>query len=276
MSLEVQIAALVAASNTLTGAINGKVSEINAKVKAATDSVPAVVRGLARQIFYIDAVGGDDNNDGATTGSAFKTTAAAQARAVNGGVVELRFKGGQTHYVDFFMELGRIVVSSYDRATEAEEDRPLLIPSGISVNALNERHIRGIGLTSGSIYFGYVNLRCHYDAGGTLEVSSGFIRYTNSNVVIVFRYARIELGNLPLARLYLGYAQRDLGLSAVKLVAMAGYEATARLLWAGDASIKSTLRIELGGTALVNVAGGWPQLLPLRAANNYLTDMGAW
>lgn len=275
MSLEAQIAALVTASNNLTTAINGKVSEINQKVKAATDSVPAVVRGLARQVFYIDAIAGDDNNAG-TSAAPLKSTAGAQSRAVNGGVVELRFKGGQTHYVDFFFEVGRIVVSYYDIASDAEADRPTLRPSLSSITTEGLREVRGIGVTSGAVYFTGVNIVCQYDDGGTLTTNSGFIRYTNSNVAVTLRTCKIELGNLPFARTYLGYSQRDLAMSVVKIVARAGFESTAKMVLSDVPTLEPTTRLEVRSTTLENITGGWAQLMPLRGASNYLTNLGAW
>ena len=76
MSLETTIAALVTAANALTNEVSGKIADINKKVLAATDAVPALVRSLSSQNYYIDAVDGDDNNAG-TLAKPLKTALAA-------------------------------------------------------------------------------------------------------------------------------------------------------------------------------------------------------
>lgn len=73
MSLENQIAALVTASNNLTDAVNGKVSEINQKVNDAVAIVPATVIASMAKILYIDPLNGLDTNDGSTQAKAKKT-----------------------------------------------------------------------------------------------------------------------------------------------------------------------------------------------------------
>lgn len=64
MSLESEVAALVGASNKLTASVDGKMKEIDKKVDEATASVPAVVRALSEQTFYVDRISGNDDNDG--------------------------------------------------------------------------------------------------------------------------------------------------------------------------------------------------------------------
>lgn len=275
MSLETQIAALVTASNSLTAAINGKITEINAKVKQATDSVPSVVRSLARQYFYIDAVNGDDNNDG-TSAKPLKTASAAQSRAVNGGVVELRFKGGQTHACDFFFETGRIVCTTYGEASSAAADRAVIAPALVSTDANGTRMVRAMGVTSGPIYFSNINLLCHYEGGGPFDPASGFIRYTNSQSQCTLRNVELTLGNVPFARIYLGYSQRDVSLSGVTIKAFPGYESTAKIIGSDEVSQQATVRLEVRNVILSGITGGWAQMMPIRGVDNYHTNMEAW
>lgn len=277
MSLETQIASLVTASNNLTAAINGKITEINAKVKQATDSVPSVVRGLSRQVFYIDAIDGDDNNDGKTLARAFKTTAGAQAHAVNGSVVELRFRGGQVHYVDLFFELGRIVCTTTGIDTSADDSqRATLRPSPV-LSSDGGYTVRGLGVTWGTVYLTNVNVECHTDVVGNISGDSGFIRYTNSNVSVVFRNVTLRLGNLPFARVYLGYAQRDLAMSAIRINGIPGYEDTAQLIGYGTAANdSSTIRLEARSVSMTGITGGWRQLCQTRNADNYHTNLVPW
>ncbi|MCD9516585.1 hypothetical protein GLP23_17180, partial [Photobacterium carnosum] len=73
MSLEQQIGALVKASENLTGAVNGKIGEIDTKVKAATSAVPEQIKNSMYVQCYVDAINGNDLNTGASRSMAKKT-----------------------------------------------------------------------------------------------------------------------------------------------------------------------------------------------------------
>lgn len=77
MSLESTIADLVTAANNLTGAVNGKMASIDAKVNAATTELENKFATLARKIYYIDGVSGSDANDGLSFAKPMKTLAKA-------------------------------------------------------------------------------------------------------------------------------------------------------------------------------------------------------
>ena len=79
MSLETQIAALVTAANNLTGAVNGKMTEIDQKVDEAVASVPGTVKSYLenRTSYYVDSVNGNDANDGKSWAKAKRTLKAA-------------------------------------------------------------------------------------------------------------------------------------------------------------------------------------------------------
>ncbi|EJG1615109.1 hypothetical protein CFE14_RS15860 [Vibrio parahaemolyticus] len=77
MSLEQQIAALVDASNNLTGAVNGKITEIDKKVDDAVkdlqNAFPSEYQKYSLRTHYVDPVNGSDSNDGSDWGNAVKT-----------------------------------------------------------------------------------------------------------------------------------------------------------------------------------------------------------
>lgn len=75
MSIETQIAALVTAANNLTGAVNGKMSEIDVKVDAATTELENKFNTLARRTYWVDGLNGLDTNDGLASNRPVKTLA---------------------------------------------------------------------------------------------------------------------------------------------------------------------------------------------------------
>lgn len=98
MSLETQIAALVASANALTAAVNGKVGEIDVKVDQATAAVPATVRAEVVKSFYVDAAVGNDAAAG-TLAAPLKTVGAALSKVITGGVGFIYLQKGQVHEV---------------------------------------------------------------------------------------------------------------------------------------------------------------------------------
>ena len=85
MSLEQQIGALVKASENLTGAVNGKIGEIDKKVDAATNAVPVTVKSLFDQTLYVNEATGNDNNLGNSDAAPLKYLSAAVERVPAGG-----------------------------------------------------------------------------------------------------------------------------------------------------------------------------------------------
>lgn len=96
MSLEQQVANLVAASNNLTGAVNGKLDEIDNKVDQATADVPSSIRKEVNKTFYIDAANGNDNNGGSEA-NPLKTINKAIQLGMSGGTVVLYLRRGQEY-----------------------------------------------------------------------------------------------------------------------------------------------------------------------------------
>lgn len=272
MSLETQITALVAAANSLTGAVNGKIAEINTKVAAATDSVPAVVRGLANQSFFIDAIDGNDANTG-TSVSPLKTASAASAKFVSGSQVTLYFKTKQTHVVSLFMPSGRISLNTWGSADIKDaNDRATLKPHLSILDALGNQQLAGPGLASGQMYLTGVNIICDADSAVPMSTDASFVRYTNSHTAVMLYYCDITLGNVPFATMYTGYSARDIYMAAVNIKSKAGYEASACVLKNRN-STSPTVRFEAHGVSLSGITGGWAQLLPPKVADNYLVNV---
>ncbi|WP_408900121.1 hypothetical protein [Photobacterium piscicola] len=93
MSLEQQIGALVKASENLTGAVNGKIGEIDKKVDAAVKAIPEL-----HKTFYIDSVAGNDNALG-TQSLPIKTIYEAVIRTPINGSVSIFLKKNQDHFM---------------------------------------------------------------------------------------------------------------------------------------------------------------------------------
>lgn len=96
MSLEQQVAALVDAANNLTSTVSGKMTEIDAAVKAAVDGVPAEIRKQMESNLYIDQINGDDSNSGRSPEEAIKTMWKAAVLTPSGGAVDIRVIGNYT------------------------------------------------------------------------------------------------------------------------------------------------------------------------------------
>jgi len=94
MSLESEIAALVTASNALTGEVSAKMAGIDAAVAAAIAAIPDLRRSV-----YVDAVTGDDNNPG-TAALPVRTVGMASERVPVGGYGHIYLARNQDHVMD--------------------------------------------------------------------------------------------------------------------------------------------------------------------------------
>lgn len=272
MSLESTVAALVTAANNLTNEVSGKISEINAKVKLATDAVPALVRGMSNQAFYVDAVDGLDTNDG-TFAKPFKTAYAVQSRMVSGSQIAVYFKSRQTHEVDLVLRSGRLILMQYGSSNIMDSsDRPILKPALGSVEDGPYQNTNGPGVTSGQIFMHGLNIHCDVVSAVALRNIAGFIRYADSHITIMMNWCDIVLGNIPFATMYTGYSARDIYMSSTKISLKSGYEASAKLLKNLNEATP-TVRFEAYSTSLVGITGGWASLLPTKGAENYLTNI---
>ena len=98
MSLESQITALVSAANKLTSEVAAKMKGIDQKVDKATESVPATIRQMASQEFYVNSdVGVDEPSHSGSESEPFKTVLYAASRAAPGAQVSILLRGNADH-----------------------------------------------------------------------------------------------------------------------------------------------------------------------------------
>lgn len=119
MSIETQIAALVAASNSLTAAVSGKISEIDGKVLALQKSVPNTVRGMLSQVVYVDGLLGNDAAAG-TAAAPLKTIDAALNIGLSGCVLTVLLACGQEYKITGYRSATNqyIVIRPYGNDTK--------------------------------------------------------------------------------------------------------------------------------------------------------------
>jgi len=94
MSLETEIAALVTASNNLTGTVNGKIASIDARVNAALQTIIQ-----NRKDIYVNAETGDDANSGLNPNERVKTLRKACALIPEGGVGQIKLEAVASPYL---------------------------------------------------------------------------------------------------------------------------------------------------------------------------------
>lgn len=99
MSLEQQIAGLVQASNNLTGAVSGKMAEIDHKVDTAISEITETITKNNVVQFYVDAENGNDANSGASS-SPLRTFNEAVRRCPTGSTATVILKRYQRHVFD--------------------------------------------------------------------------------------------------------------------------------------------------------------------------------
>lgn len=99
MSLEQQIAALVEASNNLTGAVNGKLAEIDNKVDTAITEITETITKNNVVTFYVDAENGNNGNSGSSS-SPLRTFNEAVKRCPTGSTATIYLKRYQRHIYD--------------------------------------------------------------------------------------------------------------------------------------------------------------------------------
>lgn len=263
MSLESQIAALVSAANSLTSQVAGKMNQIDQKVDEATASVPRVIRKLSQQSFFIDAIAGDDNNDGSID-SPFKTVNAANSRAVNGSYIALYFRENQTHVVNgagFSMETGMIALVKW--GAEDSLTDPIL---HINPTLLGNGNYSGFfcSLRTGNILISRCKVRTVFDsAEKILDRAASFIGYSNSVVSTIFHLCTIELRDMPLIAAYAGYSGRDVHLSHTSIEVLSNNNGHAKLLF-NRASSYHSFKLDVFNVTLKNGIT-WPELIDYHA-----------
>lgn len=146
MSLETQIAALVTAANNLTGAVNGKMTEIDAAVLAAVQAIPNMAKTL-----YVDAVAGSDAALG-TSAAPLKTIGEAMERTATTPYTNIALMAGQTHEFSGTGEANcyRIVSNKLTFSRYGSGNDPIFAPK------------------VGSYFAGYSNIHFFVLEGGTV------------------------------------------------------------------------------------------------------------
>ncbi|MGO2147509.1 hypothetical protein [Halomonas sp.] len=278
MSLETQVAELVTSAKKLVSEIAGKMAGIDKKVNEATAAVPATIRGLADQSFYIDAVSGDDTNAGTDT-SPLKTSAEAARRAVQGGNVNLYFRQQQVHEAEFFMATGRIFVSSWGGLDTTVEANRAKLRARHMVDGSGEHRLYGIGVRVGQIFFIRVSVMCDNEAletGRVRDSQSSFIQYADSSISVILSDCDINMKTASFTTSYSGYSGRDLYLSkcTIRKLPDAMPGTRCNLLKPLNSS-SNTYRLDVYACTLENIPGGWGEIMPAKKTDdiNVLTNV---
>lgn len=159
MSLEQQIADLVAEASALNATFQSKKAEIETALAAAVAMAPSMIR-----TYYVDAVNGDDGNDGNQT-APFATIKKAvdSVPKYGGGLIFL--KSGQTHMLTDHVSVGdKVIHLTSDYTDPTNPDIP-------TTNLTTVAYVRAISPStnvnemyaflatgSGQIAFGRINV----------------------------------------------------------------------------------------------------------------------
>jgi hypothetical protein len=278
MSLESQVAALVSAASNLTSQVAGKMAGIDQKIDEATAAVPETIRGLADQSFYIDAIEGDDTNEG-TMAAPLRTSSEAARRAVQGGNIALHFRQQQTHTAEFFMATGRIFVSSYGGLDTTLESNRAKLRARYTVDSDGDQRLYGIGVRVGQVFFLRVSVMCDNEellTGQIRESQSSFIQYADSSIAVILSDCDINLKTAAFTTSYSGYSGRDLYLSKCTIRKLPGAIPGNRCnLLKPLNSSNNTYRLDVYACTLENIPGGWAEIMPAKTPGdiNVLTNV---
>ncbi|WP_372373272.1 hypothetical protein ACDI10_16530 [Vreelandella venusta] len=273
MSLENQIANLVSAANNLTSEVAGKMRQIDNKVDAATQAVPNTIRKLSEQTVCVDAVEGDDSNDGLSA-SPVKTVGEAIKRHISGSYTNIKLKEGQTHATvgggsAFSVSSG---VIQFDRWGETSGvNNPIAKNTTEYAPNYNGNRGRFISLRSGALIFNQVDIdSVDVDNGEPLVSLDGFIYTYLSNVSVFFIGSKIRLTDRPV------FGSSTSGRSMINC----SLESSSIEIVSNRANRS---RLILGGSAVYSLGVGnvtlpadvtWSDLIPVNAnASNILTNI---
>lgn len=178
MSLEAQIAALVQASNNLTGAVNGKMAQIDKKVDDAVNAVPqAIIDNFSQKSVRLDPVTGNDSSPNGP----FRTLSAAVASVPDGGSLNISLPNGSGQKVielaeAIYIGSRRVTISGGSWNMEALGLKlPIIKPLARKDEATNRTVFRGYfyGDPGGRIYFRNVRFELPRKYAGTDVEHSG-------------------------------------------------------------------------------------------------------
>ncbi|WP_298727420.1 hypothetical protein [uncultured Pseudomonas sp.] len=209
MSLETTIASLVTAANALTAAVNGKISEIDAKNTEFINSFAANLASALTKTLYVNPATGSDSNPG-TAALPKKTIAGCVAVLPSGSTATINLAGDQTHYVSSVTCRGLTITftkwgGTVDPIVKVE-------PVEYTVTAGQTLGI-GFRLYTSRLTFTYCTIDTgdYYPGATTQSMWSGFFgRTDNSNAYVFLWTSKIILRTTPLLRIPSGGALFDL------------------------------------------------------------------
>lgn len=273
MALETTIAGLIDACRALTDTVSQKMAGIDQKVDAATQSVPNIIRGLSEQTFYIDALNGDDINNGTATNAPLKTINGANGKAVNGARIRFYFRENQTHVVEgggFSMEVGSIQLLKWGENANTDSHPVLLFKPGLAGSSHSGYFVR---LVNGTILAEYCVVKTEFDpSSGALNDSSSFFGYTTSDVTILMYRAKLSLKNIPAISTHAGYSARNIYMAATSIEVVENTTGMAKLLYNRVASYQA-FTLDAFGVSLLNGLT-WPDIIDYYSdRRNILTNV---
>ena len=148
MSLEQQIGALVKASENLTGAVNGKIGEIDKAVEKAVKAIPNLSK-----TFYVDAINGNDSGLGDSY-TPLKTIREVFKRSFDIPFVVIQLMRGQTHVYegDSNGVCYRILRNQTVFVPYGSGEKPIFTPK-VGNYESEKSNLHFIVLESGSVFF---------------------------------------------------------------------------------------------------------------------------
>ncbi|END5526324.1 hypothetical protein ABMC86_001964 [Vibrio vulnificus] len=138
MTLETEVQALTKASTEQTAVsvalaqeVAGKMADIDAKVKEATQAVPGAVSAQANVIFYVDVNGSDENGNGKSS-NPFKSIRHAIYQTSFNAHVTVRLSGAEDsqspHIIDQIIDIGarKVTIQFYNNHVRLSDNLSLV------------------------------------------------------------------------------------------------------------------------------------------------------
>ncbi|MBB3141218.1 hypothetical protein [Halomonas organivorans] len=271
MSLEQQISALVSAANNLTGAVNGKMSQIDRKVDEATAAVPDAIRSMAEMTVCVDTEEGDDANDGSAQ-APLKTLSSALHLHVTGSKLTILLREGQVFEEKGSLS-GRIAsgVIEFSRwGNTSGIDKPIIRNTADYLPSYSANRGKLVTMDNGLILIKDVDLDVrNADNGEQLFPLDGFFYTYLSSLTLMASNSHINLYNRPLFGASQGGRTRlDIRLNSCSLSIEAD-DGNAKVILGGSALYS------LGVSSMTLPEGKlWSDLVPVKPDHsNILTNL---
>lgn len=203
MSLEQDITELTKTASGLIDSFQQKEQAIEQKI---ADILPDSADGLndfTTVEFFVDAVEGDDNNNGLSPDAPFKTVDAISGSVPHIGVLKISLKRDQRHLFSGVtgMLIGHVTVGAYGGDGEAD---PILQCLPIESSS-GDPIIIGIVLKMGIFYFNNVVLDCSYSGAQVLNRDSGIVGYNQGEITVFLYDTKVLLNGHPLTAAFAGF-----------------------------------------------------------------------